>query len=223
MIEKTEPFDFTSIIETVRPWMESSHPDFYNLGDTSQQDIFSKRHEFSQALFAGLPEFLCMYLNYPIDQSVIDKMSIVPQRPKDVLIQQSVFPQEHERFSLRNKGAWREGKTFCLTLHETRAALDVANGDKALALSVSILGDAVIGYAQLLFEQIGRYKRIDTGSKHRYARFGRGNGSQSFLNDINSQTGDASQFLQEFLPIFAHGFVDIPDIKEKDFLTLVQI
>lgn len=228
MNKALDNFDFTPTIEGLRPWMDREHPNVCNVGDVrSREGFWTDRAKFSDALFGQLTDYLCLYLAEPLSDDVINALSRVPKSLNDIKENQAAVTSnpleflnsaaQREELMLANQ--WRRPNVFPLSADETLQAIQTCKQDKALALSVSILGHGITAYMNDFFDTLGRYHEDPEAdiSENGYKYYGGYYYSHYHLGKIENQAKDASQFMHEFLPVFAHHLDGDRDLSDKDF------
>lgn len=203
-------FDFTSTIEAIRPWMESSHPDFTEL-DRNNDDFLSARSKFSKALFSEIPEYLERFFDMNGAAEGVSLMDMVPQKPEDVLVTQMGFPSAEQKVSEITDGTWRFFEDFLLTEEETAQSIEYLQSNEQFCLTFCLLGAAVHSYFQEFLDAVNWTE--EDGFTQCY---GESSQSHTQLNKIREQIVSAEQFVKELLPVFAFGFIDGKEVTERN-------
>lgn len=202
-------FDFTPTIDAIRPWMDSTHPDFAN--NTSGELSGGDKSKLTYALFSQLPDFVCDYLNQGDYQGSISYMQQVPTDPKQVLISVMGFADAAQRQVEKESGGWRFFEDFILTEEETKRSLEYIKGNPQLALTFCMLDDMTINYLNGFLSQIQWSE--DMGFEGQY---GQSNASHKLMQFIKKQLDERKQFLDELIVSFSLGFADDKcDINEE--------
>ena len=200
-------FDFSRTIEAIRPWMDSSHPDFCEL-NKSRADFLPERNRFSKALFLQFPEFLKRYIENDDFNGAENYFLETTKKVKDVLVQQSKFPENKARQKLKDNQQWREPKYFALTQAETRHALDYMHKNEAWAMAGCLFRDALESF---IFELKSALK---THTDH-FTIFGEQNESHKNLFEI-FVFGTSESITHELWPILSSEILETDEISEFD-------